>query len=107
MPKGGIQRERAKMNNIEEHLQSAKELGFAESYLELMGGGALAIWIPLQHTVYEYALLNEIGLGVYPHGWDGDQVEMFYYGEGELEEPTPEQVVTVLEELKSTLERAN
>ncbi len=95
------------MNNTEEYLEIAKELGFADAYLEQLGGGVMAVWIPLQSTVYEYALLNEIGLGLYPHGWDGDQVEMFYYGEEELEEPTPLQVRTALEEMKSTLESVN
>jgi hypothetical protein len=95
------------MNNIEEYLKTAQDLGFADAYLEQLGGGVMAVWIPLQSTAYEYALLNEIGLGLYPHGWDGDQIEMIYYGEEELEEPALEQVVTALEEMKSTLESVN
>lgn len=95
------------MNNAEQYLKTAQDLGFADAYLELMGGGNLAVWIPLQNTVYEYALLNEIGLGLYPHGWDGEQVEMFYYGEEETEEPTREQILATLQEMKSTLESVN
>ena len=64
------------MNNAEQYLKTAQDLGFADAYLELMGGGNLAVWIPLQSTAYDYALLNEIGIGLYPHGWDGDQIEM-------------------------------
>jgi hypothetical protein len=92
---------------IEDYLELAKDFGFAKSYLEQLGGGVMAVWIPLDSTVYEYALLNELGIGLYPHGWDGDQIEMIYHGDEELEEPTALQVRTALEEMKSALESVN
>ena len=90
------------MHEIEDYLEVAKDQGFNGAYLEMMGGGIMLVWIPLKHPVYEYALLDYIGLGLYAHGWDGDDVPMFNFNDNQ-DNPTYAQVLDAFEWMENTL----
>ena len=93
------------MQKIEDYLEVAKDQGFTGAHLWHSGGGIILVWIPLQHPVYEYALLDSIGLGLYAHGWDGDDVPMFDFFDYESD-PAYTNVLDAIEWMEKTLKES-
>jgi hypothetical protein len=91
------------MKEIEDYLEVAKDQGFTGAHLWHSGGGIMLVWIPLKHPVYEYALLDYIGLGLYAHGWDGDDVPMFLFDDDQ-DHPTYVQALDAFEWMSKSLE---
>ena len=61
-------------------LKAVLEAGYSDAYIEMLGGGLLGVTIPLT-APNDYALITEIGIGIYPEDWDGEQVAMFDFFE--------------------------
>jgi len=53
--------------------------GFDDAYIEMMGGGLLAVTVQLKAG--HYATIDEIGIGIYSPDWDGDSVPMYRFNE--------------------------
>jgi hypothetical protein len=90
------------MLTTEELLEVAKEQGYTGARLEMMGGGVMAVWIPLTHPVYEYALLDWIGLGLYTQNWDGEETPLFDFQDGDGD-PTYTETLNAFEWMEKTL----
>ena len=65
---------------IKAALEAVLKAGYSDAYIELLGGGLLGVTIPLT-APNDYALLTEIGIGIYPEDYDGEQVAMFDFFE--------------------------
>ncbi len=89
------------MLTTEALLEVAKDQGYTEARLEMMGGGVMAVWIPLTHPVYEYALLDYIGLGLYVTEWDGEDYPLYDF---EDDAPTYTDALDAFEWMEKTLE---
>jgi hypothetical protein len=50
--------------------------GFFGSYKELLGGGVLGVIIKLEKGS---ALVTDIGIGIYPEEWAGENVPMYNF----------------------------
>jgi len=66
-------------------LKAVLEAGYSDAYIEMLGGGLLGVTIPLT-APNDYALLTEIGIGIYPEDYDGEQVPMFNFSDEEITE---------------------
>ena len=62
----------------------------------------MCVWIPLDHPVYEYALFDYMGIGLYAKGWDGEDVPMYDFDD-EQDNPTYWQALDAFEWLEKTL----
>ena len=68
---------------IKAALEAVLEAGYSDAYIELLGGGLLGVTIPL-NAPNDYALITEIGIGIYPEDYDGEQVPMFNFSDEEI-----------------------
>ena len=66
-------------------LKAVLEAGYSDAYIEMLGGGLLGVTIPLT-APNDYALITEIGIGIYPEDYDGEQVPMFNFSDEEITE---------------------
>jgi len=64
---------------IKAALKAVLKAGYSDAYIELLGGG-LGVTIPLT-APNDHALITEIGIGIYPEDYDGEQVAMFDFFE--------------------------
>ena len=81
-------------------LKAVLEAGYSDAYIELLGGGLLGVTIPLT-APNDYALLTEIGIGIYPENHDGESVEIFEF----FEELTANELSAGIEWLNNELGR--
>jgi hypothetical protein len=66
-------------------LKAVLKAGYSDAYIEMLGGGLLGVTIPLT-APNDYALITEIGIGIYPEDYDGEQVPMFNFSDEEITE---------------------
>jgi len=81
-------------------LKAVLEAGYSDAYIEMLGGGLLGVTIPLT-APNDYALLTEIGIGIYPEDHDGESVEIFEF----FEELTANELSAGIEWLNNKLGR--
>jgi len=81
-------------------LKAVLEAGYSDAYIEMLGGGLLGVTIPLT-APNDYALLTEIGIGIYPEDHDGESVPMFEF----FEELTANELSAGIEWLNNELGR--
>jgi len=65
---------------IKAALEAVLKAGYSDAYIELLGGGLLGVTIPLT-APNDHALIDYVGIGIYPEDWDGEQVPMFNFSE--------------------------
>jgi hypothetical protein len=71
------------LQQVELALTKVVAAGYFDAYIEMLGGGLLGVTIPLT-APNDYALLTEIGIGIYPEDYDGEQVPMFNFSDEEI-----------------------
>ena len=85
---------------IKAALKAVLKAGYSDAYIELLGGG-LGVTIPLT-APNDHALITEIGIGIYPEDYDGEQVPMFDFSDEEI---TASELSTGIEWLNNELGR--
>ena len=73
------------LEQVELALTKVLAAGYFDAYIEMLGGGLLGVTIPLT-APNDYALITEIGIGIYPEDYDGEQVPMFNFSDEEITE---------------------
>ena len=71
------------LEQVELALTKVLAAGYFDAYIEMLGGGLLGVTIPLT-APNDHALITEIGIGIYPEDYDGEQVSMFNFGDEEI-----------------------
>ena len=74
------------MNELQQvtlELKAVLEAGYSDAYIEMLGGGLLGVTIPLT-APNDYALLDYMGIGIYPEDHNGEQVPMFNFSDEEI-----------------------
>ena len=73
------------LEQVELALTKVLAAGYFDAYIEMLGGGLLGVTIPLT-APNDHALITEIGIGIYPEDYDGEQVPMFNFSDEEITE---------------------
>ena len=71
------------LEQVELALTKVLAAGYFDAYIEMLGGGLLGVTIPLT-APNDHALITEIGIGIYPEDYDGEQVPMFNFSDEEI-----------------------
>jgi hypothetical protein len=91
------------LKTMEDYLQVALDQGYSGATLEQMGGGVICVWIPLDNPVYEYALMDCHGLGLFVYEYACDDYPMYLFNDNQ-ENPTYAQALDGFEWMEKTLE---
>jgi len=71
-----------------EWLGAVVSSGYPDAYIELIGGGALSVTIPLNKSGSKSALMDVMGLGIYSEENDGEAID--FYSFEDLADDMPE-----------------
>jgi len=89
------------LEQVELALTKVIAAGYFDAYIEMLGGGLLGVTIPLT-AANDYALITEIGIGIYPEDHDGEDVPLFRFTEERI---TASEVSAGIEWLNNELGR--